>query len=731
MSISVPLIKFGANNFLNNQNFSNPIKQNEVKDGRLTEFPNKYSVNAIVDAYKGLNGIQTAKTLNFGQSFYKAINSEEFKKQLYTCPDKNGKNGENAGYRIDVSKLMKKFSNDLVYNDDAIKTSINIKEDDKSLKEARVQLKRKNGEGILFDMGVRQDRDKGQPFNRQLPLDQSVYITQGENSKEAAYMLDTKGVIVPVVKDGNNVILTNLGKVSKNNSTNSSNLEIEVKKKDLSDNDIKFCPIDAEKIPAVPKINKEYKKPKGEGAEIVIGMQDGRFVPEIIKSIENFTKKLKSGEIVLKKFEGKNAKNKIQLAMLAGGYGSRAEYTNASSSKIFNGTEKGSQSTKGVFRTATGLTPMETTFVTLHNAGLLDCSKRFKIGKNVKLYLNKSTKNNGNGGFTMDLYNMMNAVKDKDGNILKDKNGNIKRTALAIFPNDSMSRMTTAIEQMYTKINDGTAAVAMIAKEISPNEAKGKFGIMKVSSDDNEILGFMEKPKDIPANYIQKNGKCLTNTFQFAVSKEAFEALSKIEPFLPSGGKNESRDWSKTYIPILMTLTQKSSEVDAYREIKSLFVTDKDIKIYELKLENAKNGNEKAEILGKLTQLKEAKKVLEQNQTEIEKAVIEAEKVLKNQKIYAIPTSEPWADCGNLNALYKTTMEIAKGEFKLEPFERQNVLNSVDLKSGLIAEDKEHKEEILKKYDIAGEVMAVRKAKYVNPSIVDKYIKKGKITINN
>ena len=74
--------------------------------------------------------------------------------------------------------------------------------------------------------------------------------------------------------------------------------------------------------------------------------------------------------------------------MLAGGFGSRAEYTNASSSAIFHDVEGGAQSTKGVFRTATGLTPMETTFVSLHNAGLLDCSpKNLGIGKNIKFYL--------------------------------------------------------------------------------------------------------------------------------------------------------------------------------------------------------------------------------------------------------------------------------------------------------------------------------------------------------
>ena len=94
-------------------------------------------------------------------------------------------------------------------------------------------------------------------------------------------------------------------------------------------------------------------------------MEDGRFVGELIKSIEDFSKKVESGQVLLDPFVQKEGADKVQLAMLAGGFGSRAEYTNASSSAIFHGEKGGAQSTKGVFQTATGLTPMETTFITL------------------------------------------------------------------------------------------------------------------------------------------------------------------------------------------------------------------------------------------------------------------------------------------------------------------------------------------------------------------------------
>jgi len=627
-----------------------------------------YTATSLVNAYQAYHGIQLAKTVSFGQSLAEAF--EELNQQMVTCRDSSqGILGETVGSRAPVSKLVNKYNRDLPKVFDAIKTDITVSEDPKKglVTEARTQLK-KMPHGILYEMAVRKPRKVEDPIDKRLPLSQLIRITQDANIEEQSYVLNTKGNLMAVVEDGNNVLLTNAGKFSKKDTTEGQRLAVETKQTRNI-----FTPFTTQ---VQPVKERRVMPSVGEGTEIVIGMENGRFVPEIIDSINQFIEKINNEEIVLDQFVANpNAKN-TQLSMLAGGFGSRAEYTNASSDGIFHGEENGAQSTKGVFRTATGLTPMETTFISLHNAGLLDCSKgKLKIGDNIKFYLNKSGVNKGNGGFTVDLYNKM----EREG-----------RNSLTLFPNDSMSRMTKASQKMADIMNTGDAAIVMIAKEVKSEDAKGNFGIMKLGAD-NEILEFAEKPKVIPAGY-EHNGKCLTNTFQFSVSKEAFKALATLEPYFPAGKGKEPRDWSKTFVPILMSLTQK----DDINEITA-----------------------------------NISKVVDAPEGQIPKeAVREAKNILGNQKIIAVPTDEPWADCGTLNALYHTTMQIASNDFKLEDFERKHVLDSINTQTGLVASTPEQKKEIESKYDIEGQVMVVPKAKKVDASIVQEYIDKGLITVN-
>ena len=95
-------------------------------------------------------------------------------------------------------------------------------------------------------------------------------------------------------------------------------------------------------------------------------------------------------------------------------------------------------------------------------------------------------------------------------------------------------------------------------------------------------------------------------------------------------------------------------------------------------------------------------------------ALIEkSQQILGDQKIYAIPTSEPWADCGTLNQLYHTTMEIVSGVFPLEDFERANALNCVDTQTGLVASNAEQKQRIANKYHVDGQIMVVPQAKVI------------------
>ena len=652
-----------------------------LKQGNVVSFTAAPDISAakLASAYQALNGIKVAKSVNFagGLSLQDAFN--ELNLELLTCDDpEHGIKGEKVGFRVPVSNLVDKFASSLPRYEDAVKTNITVSEDkeNKLFTEARTQVK-SLGEDLVYEMAVRQPREIGTRADKTLPLKQNIQILLTpdlklpENMKERTYVLNTKGNLMAVVEDNadeNNkfVLMTDTGEIAK--------------KKNLDG----FLKVNATKegntyepfVAPPQEVRERHPQPSiGNGTEIVIGMEEGRFVPEIINSIEEFERKINDGEIVLDTFKAIPDADKTQIAMLAGGFGSRAEYTNASSDGIFHAKGAyGAQSTKGMFRTPTGLTPMETTFVTLHNAGLLDCSKGvFGIGKNVKFYLNKSGVNKGNGGFTIDLYDKM----QREG-----------RDNILILPNDPISRLTKAMEKAKEIVDSGNAAMVMVAKEVDPSLAKD-FGVMKLGPDD-EILEFVEKPKKPSKSLINQNGNCLANTFQFFVSKEVFEAMDVILPYFPAGVGKEPRDWSKCLTPVLLSLTQNDDPEKIKNDIS---------RIVKMKKEDIPT-----------------------------EAILEAKDILGNQKIIAVPTDEPWADCGSLNQLYHTTMQIASGDFPLEDFERAHVLKCIDTQSGLVATTPELKEAVQNKYDTKGQIMVVPQAPKIDSSIIDKYA--DTITIN-
>lgn len=641
----------------------------------------KTSATKLASAYQALHGIQTAKSVNFtgGLSLQKAF--ADLDSPMVTCADpENGRQGEPVGSRVFVTELVDKFADQLPKFDDAIKTSVDVATSKNDLgkevvTEARTQIKNK-GLDVLYQMAVRQPRVRGTAPDLTKPLKQDIQITLTPSSRigldtntEKAYVLNTKGNLMAVVEDEGDVanpfvLMTDTGEIKKKTLRGSTVL-VDARKASNT-----FTPFAA----SVQEVrDRSPQASVGKGTEIVIGMEDGRFVPEIIQSIAEFEEKVNNGEIVLDTFVAAPDADNTQIAMLAGGFGSRAEYTNASSDGIFHGVINGAQSTKGVFRTPTGLTPMETTFITLHNAGLLDCSKgNFGIGKNVKFYLNKSGVNKGNGGFTVDLY---------------DKMARSGRENLFIFPNDPLSRVTEGVKKANEIMNSGKAAMVMIAKEIDPADAY-QFGIMRLG-EDNEIKAFVEKPKNVDDSLVI-NGKCVANTFQFSVSKEAFEALDALAPFFPAGKGKEPRDWSKCFTPVLMNLTQKDDLKNIQKSIAAIVETEP---------ENIPLS-----------------------------AIQEAKDILGDQKIIAVPTDEPWADCGTLNALYHTTMQIASGDFPLEDFERAHVLESVNTETGLVATTPELKDAVESKYGIKGQVMVAPQAQKVSSDILSEYA--DAITIN-
>ncbi len=737
-----------------NRNYAAKAAASKVQYNTVTKPTiGNFTATGLVNAYQAYHGINTAKTVSFGQSLHKVF--DELSNTMTTCGG-----AENVGSRVSASKIISNFDEELPCRGDAIKTDVVIDgnsfrpardidpNSQKVVTIARTQVKKTDG-GTMYEMAVRQPAPMNEAPDKTKPLQNLIKITQEPDAQEKAYVLNTKGKLLTVVEDGKNVILTNAGQIRKKPDAAGKKLWVS-----MAENGNRFVPFE----PKVQIVENREKLPSiGEGTDMVIGMEDGRFNPEIIDSILEFKSKIDSGEIVLPQFVEKPDAKKIQLVMLAGGFGSRAEYTNASSDGIFHSKKNGAQSTKGVFRTATGLTPMETTFITAHKMGLLDCNN-LEIGKNIKFYLNRSGVNKGNGGFTRDLYHKM-ARPDRE--------------SIIIFPNDSMSRMEEALDSTADTIVDGNSSIAMIAKKVSSDDAKGNFGIMKIGAD-GEIQEFAEKPKVIPEGYEDSDNMCLTNTFQFGVSDEAFEALDIMEEVLPAGKGKETRDWSKCYTPILMALSQDKPVEDIADDVRNVIKkieldrvsgdiaksisksaeklnSEVDTNKLSSKIKNAVTGNAVnlevpveetaaniSEILASAGVKMNADDIASRVSNAVKtsefeipvETVARAKSVIGSQKVTAVPTAEPWADCGTLNALYHTTMQIASGDFPLEDFERAHVLDCINTQTGLITSSPEQKAQIESKYDVDGEVMVVPKAKKVDPGIVKKYIEKGLITVN-
>lgn len=641
------------------------------KTGIVFVKPNlgKYEAKFTVD-FHVQSIVPMAKTVLYGNSFAAALSSRTKKMKIT-------ERQEVVGEVINVSEIIDVCKEKLYNHGDKVRESYLLHDYKEPVTkknmvvDAGIQLERigsdTNNCNILYEMAVRHPRCKEENYTHTEECTQKLFVSVKPciNLSEKVFIMNVKGKVTAVIKDdyNKNVLLTNSGNISLKNS------------KDLlvfTENKTVFEPFISMVAPL--DLNKESHDSIGEGGEIIIGMEEGRFNAEIVNSIKEFEEMIDDDKIILPQFIAKEDAKNIQMTMLAGGYGSRAEYTFAPADGIFHGIEEGAQSTKGVFRTPTGLTPMETTMISLHMAGLLDCSKgSFGIGKNVRFYLNKSGINKGNGGFTIDLYNK--SIGEQKCEF--------------IFPNDSISRMPIAISKAADLMNSGKAAIAMIAKKVPDYEAKGNYGIMKLS-EENEILEFAEKPHVIEEGFADKDNNCFSNTFQFAVSREAFEALRLIDPYFSSSLKgSETRDWSKQLIPTIMVLSKFDTPEEMKSKLRVVAGMDSDPHYIDF-LDSVPN-----EIL------------------------ITAKNILKGQKVYAVPTDESWSDVGQLSALYENAMQIAKGEFKLLDFERHNVIRCVNPYTGLVAMTPEERIKIEEKYDIYGQVMAIPQIKAVDQNILN------------
>ena len=130
-------------------------------------------------------------------------------------------------------------------------------------------------------------------------------VPNNKITPEKPYILETKGKLMAIAEDGSDVLLTNAGYIDKK-STDEGRLTISAKQKGN-----KFIPFE---VAPQPIREREVKPSIGAGTEIVIGMEDGRFVGELIKSIEDFSKKVESGQVLLDPFVQKEGADKVQFS---------------------------------------------------------------------------------------------------------------------------------------------------------------------------------------------------------------------------------------------------------------------------------------------------------------------------------------------------------------------------------------------------------------------------------
>lgn len=657
--------------------------------------------------------------------------------------------GNQAGEKISVSGLLDTAaSQNSVYSKhfergEGVHTAILLdttKNDDGSTKEnywATTSVEKANGKDLGFIMNI---KEGCAPNNLDLKgflpstIKYQVIQTPDANRDIDTYVLHTKGKTLAAVsdKDLGGVIMTNTGKIAKKQADKDSST-LSVKAYNAKNS---FQPF-VVKPKEIDPVNNN-KGTGGVGAGLVIAMQDERYVAETMKSIEEFQQRVENGEIDFGPFSAAEGAKDTKIIMLAGGYGSRAEYANAASDRILHADNPDmsdkAQTNKGIIQLPTGLNAMETTFKTLHEAGIIDCSKgKFKIGEKVEFYINKAG-NKGNGGFTLDVY--------------KKLKGTAKN--FIIVPNDAISRMTEATASLLKTATSGSAAMAMIAKMTDVKDAQGKLGIMAIDEklENSEtkaapILEFAEKPKVVQDIYKvgEAKDKCLSNTFQFSVSEEAFEALDALEPFFPGKGTSggESRDWSKCYTRIIKALTEIDDMSNLNKEVAEAMS-----QAIEVKPNKPKDGfkDEQDEVAATSVAKKsetEAREAFCSNMKQDDKfnaKLAELKEKLANQRLYAIPTSDSWIDAGNTNDLYHVLMQIASGDFILSNKERNRLLDCMEIveehepntgnlvhkAKGFVASTPELKKSIMEKYHVGGEVIAFENAKEVNANeIMNKY----------
>lgn len=516
------------------------------------------------------------------------------------------------------------------------------------------------------------------------PSDKAISIDMSANPKDKVSVMQIKDKLTPIIRMKDDVIMVAGGTIERR-AGKGEPLAI------INDaGSSKFKPFNVD-VASVPKIQK-YPVSMQKAGKVIVGLQEGRYCKELVNSLLEFKEKVDSGKIPIPTFvPAKNAHN-MNVLMLAGGFGSRAEYTNATSNSIYMSDGGQANNTKGSFVTPSGLTPMETSLVTLHKAGLFNCTN-FEVGTDLMFYLNpKNAPNRGNGGFTLDMFSSFPGEQGKSQFIL---------------PNDSVSRMTKATVELTDIMSEGKTALGMISKKVPSDIARGTFGIMMRDSETGEIKEFSEKPKVIPEGFeiidTDENGEeqkmCLSNTFQFAVSPQAIAALKLLNPELttPASAK-ESRDWSSQYVPTLMVLSQYDKPEDMVANLQRVAgkIAEGD------KFNNFLKGVDPKKLL-------EARELLRDKNGEI-------------QKVVSIPTDELWYDVGQLNELYNSTKEIAtdnENKLDLLPFERQNVVSSVNPTTGLIASTASELEKIESEFEIGGRVFVAPKAKYVDPEIMN------------
>lgn len=392
--------------------------------------------------------------------------------------------------------------------------------------------------------------------------------------------------------------------------------------------------------------------------------------PEKAKLVHQITESRKGGKTVSPEDQKKITEmlKDFQVEILSGGLGSRS---GADERTLKAG--KFTATSKALTQQPNGLSPIENVLVNMIMSGV-DLNGA-KVGEHIRI----SIEPKGNGE---NLRSISSAYFNK---FIDPKKPNL------ILPNDGQIAISEqGFENVYvkalSKMKDENLAGVIVLKKQTLDEVAGKMGVVEfdektgIAKRLGEKLSLEELAKPENAGFKVTNdadGKnYVTSIFNTVVGEEVNNAKEILVPFINKDGK---ADLNGRIIGPLCVISTKETPA----EMKAASELLKDVP--DETLMDIKNN------------------------------------VLKGKKIAVVDVKENWGDCGDIMDNYKMQHEIAKGEFMMSPFENQKTLESMNPKTGVIAEDSELLGKFQNEFEDAnGNIMVFRPTAEPSKEVAEK-----------